>query len=85
MQGERLITPYKVLKAYRYLKHFGPKEFINHLRIVLSRKKSLMNHGTGNTLRRKRSFQERRTALREGPLISILVPAFRTPEKYFGK
>ena len=26
-----LLTPYKIKKAWRYLLHFGPKEFMNHL------------------------------------------------------
>ena len=25
------ITPYKIKKAFLYLKHFGPREFMNHL------------------------------------------------------
>ena len=26
-----IITPYKIKKAFLYFKHFGPKEFLNHL------------------------------------------------------
>ena len=26
-----LITPYKIKKAFLYFKHFGPREFMNHL------------------------------------------------------
>ena len=78
------ITPYKVLKAYRYLKHFGPKEFINHLQDRLEPEEiPYESWYREHAPKEEELSRERRTALREGPLISILVPAFRTPEKYF--
>ena len=77
------VTPYKIVKAFRYLKHFGPKEFLNHLRDRLEPEDVpygpwYLEHRASEEELEK----ERKTAVKDAPLISVLVPVFQTPEKY---
>lgn len=71
---------YKVKKAWRYLKHFGWKEFWNHVRDRLEPEEVPYDPW----FRRHQPTEEalavmRRRGVPGGPLISICVPAYRTP------
>ncbi len=78
------ITPYKVKKAFLYWKHFGTKEFMNHL---LERMEPedvpygpwFAQHKANDDVLKK----QRNNPPRNGPKISILVPAYHTPERFF--
>ncbi len=77
------ITPYKIVKAWRYLRHFGPKAFWAHLLDRIDYSKSTYDEW----YREHRPDERRLSALREknrpgDPLISVIVPAYETPEKY---
>ena len=77
------VTPYKIVKAFRYLKHFGPKEFLNHLRDRLEPED--VPYGPWyleHRVSEEELEKERKTAVKDAPLISVLVPVFQTPEKY---
>ena len=78
------VTPYKIRKAFRYWKHFGTKEFINH---ALERMEPeevpygpwFEKHRVTDTELRRQAKSQSENA----PWISIIVPAYHTPEKYF--
>ena len=77
------ITPYKIQKAWRYLLHFGPKAFFAHLfqRLLPESipyeewyEKHRPKEADLNALRRKNRPED--------PLVSIIVAAYETEEKY---
>ena len=77
------ISPYKIKKAVLYLRHFGWKEFWNHVSDRMEPedipydpwfKKHSM---TEDELEEERGFH-----FPNGPMISIIVPAYRTPKVY---
>ena len=78
-----LLTPYKIKKAWRYLLHFGPKEFMNHLIERLEPEE--VPYGpwyekhkiTGPEL-----IKLKKENYPEDPLISVVVAAYETKEKY---
>lgn len=77
------ITVKKIIKGFRYLKHYGLKEFI----IRLQEKMEAENVPYGPWYARhaasaQQLVKQRRTAEKwqDGPLISIIVPLFCTPE-----
>ena len=77
------LSPYTVQKGLRYLKHYGPKEF--WVRLHERFEPEEIPYGpwyeayvpTQENLRKQR---KRRFSY--APLISIVVPAYRTPEKF---
>ena len=79
----RKITPYNILKGIRYLKHFGPKEFMIRLRERLEPEE--VPYGpwyshyvpTPEELDRQRKHKFRRT-----PVFSVIVPCYRTPVRF---
>ena len=79
----RKITPYNILKGLRYLKHFGLKEFWIRLRERMEPEE--VPYGpwyaayvpTGEELE-----EQRKKTFRDGPVFSVVVPCFRTPERY---
>ena len=86
IQWDRLVkklSPYTVQKGLRYLKHYGLKEF--WIRLHERFEPEEVPYGpwyeayrpTEETLekQRKRKFPD-------GPLISIVVPAYLTPERF---
>ena len=86
IQWKRLIrklSPYTILKGIRYLKHYGPKEF--WIRLHERFEPEEVPYGPWyeayipdeKELERQRNYK-----FREKPLISVVVPAFRTPEKF---
>ena len=80
-----VITPYKIKKAFLYFKHFGAREFMNHLLDRLEPEdvpyeKWFAEHTPGKEelarqRRSSRSMQEK------GVLFSVIVPAYCTPER----
>ncbi len=77
------ITPYKIKKGLLYLKHFGFKEFMNRLMERMEPEEVpygpwFESHRPGE----EELARQRRTAAADGPLISVVVPAYRTPEKF---
>ena len=78
------ITPYKIKKAYLYWKHFGTREFMNHLLDRMEPEEVpygqwfTQHRATEETLKKQRIHP-----IAGGPKISVLVPAFLTPERFF--
>ena len=76
-----LITPYKIKKAFLYFKHFGPREFMNHLFERLEPEE--VPYGPWYESHKPDDaelMRQRRTRIEGGPVISILVPAYMTRE-----
>ncbi len=80
-----IITPYKIKKAFLYFKHFGPKEFMNHLLDRLEPEdvpyeKWYSEHSPGKDILEK----QRRSGLDKSDsavTFSIVVPAYCTAER----
>ena len=85
------LRPYYVRKAFRYLKHYGPKDFLIRVRERLAPQDVPYGpwyeaHRTG-----REALEEEREIFRsgyrrkdgeDGPLFSVVVPVWRTPKKY---
>lgn len=77
------LSPYTVLKGFRYLKHYGPREF--WIRLHERFEPEEVPYGLWyeayvpdeETLAR-----QRKENFSYEPLISVVVPAYRTPEKF---
>lgn len=77
------LSPYTVLKGFRYLKHYGPREF--WIRLHERFEPEEVPYGPWyeayvpdeETLAR-----QRKENFSYEPLISVVVPAYRTPEKF---
>lgn len=79
------ITPYRIKKAIRYFRHYGPKAFLNRLRDRMEPED--VPYGPWFEKYRAGSEELARQAKQEGglayrPLISVVVPCYQTPEKY---
>ncbi len=92
MQKKRLhylkkIQPYNIVKGVRYLKHFGWRQFL--IRLSERMEPDEVPYGpwyenyrpTGEELQAQRKLSLSK-AYREAPLFSILVPVYRTPDRY---
>ena len=78
-----LITPYKIKKAFLYFKHFGPREFMNHLFERLEPEE--VPYGPWYESHKPDGAEldrQRRTDIEGGPLFSILVPTYMTREVF---
>ena len=78
------ITPYKIQKAFRYWKHFGTKEFMNRLRDRME--PETVPYGPWFEQHRAHDEElkkQRNHPIPDAPWISVIVPAYRTPERYF--
>lgn len=78
------ITPYKIKKGILYWKHFGTKEFMNRVMDRLEPEEVPY----GPWFEEHRAHEEdlkkqRRNPVKGAPLISVVVPAYHTPERYF--
>ena len=77
------ITPYKVKKAFLYWRHFGTREFFNHLMDRMEPEDVpygawfVQHRASEETLKKQRNHP-----IRDAVKISVLVPAYRTPEKF---
>lgn len=79
----RKITPYRIKKGILYLKHYGAKEFC--IRLKERMRAETMDYETW--YESHKPTEEQLEAQREArfpfqPLVSIVVPVYRTPEKY---
>ncbi|MCI8483873.1 MAG: glycosyltransferase family 2 protein [Lachnospiraceae bacterium] len=79
------LTPYKIKKGIRYLKHYGPKAFWNRLRDKMEPQEVPY----GPWFEKYRAKEEELSRQRKQgkkfdhqPLISLVVPCYQTPEKY---
>ena len=84
-----IITPYKIKKAFLYFKHFGPKEFFNHLLDRLEPEDVpyeswFASHLPGEDVlnAQRRSGKDRGE---NAVLFSVIVPAYCTPERILGE
>lgn len=77
------LSPYTIQKGFRYLKHYGPKEFWIRLHERFEPEDIPYEswyeqyRPDEDTLQR-----QRKRRFTKKPLISLAVPAYRTPEKY---
>jgi len=76
------IAPYKIKKAFMYLKHYGVKGFAARVKERLT--PPAVDYGPWYEAHRP--TQEELSRLAEetagGPLVSVVVPAYKTPEKF---
>lgn len=71
---------YKLKKAYRYYKHFGWKEFWNHVRDRLEPEEVPYDPWfRQHQLTEKDLEKMQKTGVPGGPLISVVIPAYKTP------
>ena len=71
---------YKIKKAFLYLKHFGPREFVNHLRDrVAAQKVPYAAWYEKHKVTEKALAEQRAKQVPGGPKISVLVPLYCTP------
>lgn len=79
----RKLSPYTILKGFRYLKHYGPKEF--WIRLHERFEPEEVPYGPwyeAYVPDEKELNKQKEHKFRESPLISVVVPAYRTPEKF---
>lgn len=79
----RKITPYRIKKGILYLKHYGAKEFC--IRLKERMHAETMDYKTWYESHKPTEEQleaQRETRFPFQPLVSIVVPVYRTPEKY---
>lgn len=79
----RKLKPYNIVKGFRYLKHYGPKEFF--VRLSERMEPEEVPYGpwfeAHKAAAQELERQKKRRFKRE-PLISVVVPAYRTPEVF---
>lgn len=78
-----LLTPYKIKKGFLYWKHFGTKEFFNRLMERMEPEEVPYEPWFRARRADEETLKKQRLKQPDGPLISVIVPAYRTPEKYF--
>ena len=83
------LKPYYVRKAFRYLRHYGPKDFLIRVRERMTPDEVPYGpwyevHKTSESTleEERRIFREEYEKTPDGPLFSILVPAYRTPDRF---
>ena len=79
----RKLNPYTIQKGFRYLKHYGPKEF--WIRLHERFEPEEVPYGPwykAYVPDLKELDRQRREKFDYEPLISVAVPAFRTPEEF---
>ena len=80
------LNPYTIQKGFRYLKHYGPKEF--WIRLHERFEPEEVPYGPWYEAYRpdeEELDRQRKRKFRYAPLISVAVPAYRTPEKFLGQ
>ncbi len=82
------ITPYRLKKGIRYLKHYGVRAFVNRLRDKLEPEDVpygpwFEKYSVGSEELARQSAQAGSFSYQ--PLISIVVPCYQTPEKYLAE
>ena len=77
------ITPYKVIKGIKYWKHFGTREFFRRLADRLEPEEvPYMPWLEQHRAKPEELKKQRNKKWKETPLISIVVPAYHTPERF---
>lgn len=80
----RKITPYNILKGLRYLKHFGPKEFLIRLQERMEPEEVPYGPWYENYRLTEAELEKlRKEKIRGGARFSVIVPLYHTPERYF--
>lgn len=79
------ITPYRIKKGFRYLKHYGFKAFVNRLRDKMEPEDVpygpwFEKYKAGSEELAKQAKRE--CSLSYRPKISVVVPCYQTPKKY---
>lgn len=79
------ITPYRIMKGFKYLKHYGPKafwaRFLDRMEPEEVPYEPWFEHfKAGNEELQKQRKQEKKFSYR--PLVSIVVPTYQTPKQY---
>lgn len=80
------ITPYKVIKGIKYWKHFGTREFFHRLSDRLEPEEvPYMPWFMEHRARPEELKKQKNTRWETSPLISIVVPAYHTPERFLAQ
>ena len=77
------LTPYNLKKGFLYLKHYGPKEF--WVRLTERMEEQTVDYAKwreGAFLTDKERQDQKKRKWKQPVKISVLVPAYRTPESY---
>ncbi|MFG6383308.1 MAG: glycosyltransferase family 2 protein [Lachnospiraceae bacterium] len=79
------ITPYRIKKGIKYLKHYGPKAFWNRLCDKMEPEK--VPYGPWferHKVSEEELIKQKKRGLKfeNQPLISVIVPSYQTPKKY---
>lgn len=83
IQFARKLKPYYIKKGFRYLKHFGVKEFMVRLAERTEPEEVPYNPWFESHKASLEKLQRQRAhRFKHAPLISIVVPAYRTPEVF---
>lgn len=79
----RKLKPYNIVKGFRYLKHYGPKEFF--VRLSERMEPEEVPYGPwfeAHKAAAQELERQKKRRFKRGPLISVVVPAYRTPEVF---
>ena len=80
----RKITPYNILKGIRYLKHFGPREFMIRLQERMEPEEVPYGPWYANyVLTDEELARLRKKRIQDGVRFSVIVPLFHTKERFF--
>ncbi len=83
MQILKRLTPYNIKKGLRYLKHYGPKGFYARLlERFEEREVGYQEWYKEHCPKEEELEKQRKRKWKEAPLISVLVPAYETPEQF---
>lgn len=79
----RRLSPYTIMKGLRYLRHYGPKEFWIRLHERFEPEEIPYEEWYAAYVPTAEVLEaQRKKAFQNGPLISVAVPVYRTPEKF---
>lgn len=83
------LKPYYVRKALRYLRHYGPKDFLIRVRERLAPEEVPYGPWYEAHRAKKEALDQQRALAdaeyirqQDGPMFSVIVPAWRTPQRY---
>ena len=83
LQMAKRLTPYNLKKGFLYLKHYGPKEF--WVRLTERMEEQTVDYAKWREedfLTDKERQDQKKRKWKQPVKISVLVPAYRTPESY---
>ncbi len=79
----RRLSPYTIMKGLRYLRHYGPKEFWIRLHERFEPEEIPYEEWYAAYVPTPEVLEaQRKKAFQNGPLISVAVPVYQTPEKF---